>query len=350
LPVASTAAHLQPGAEAGVDADHGPRAEGRGQEQRAQVAGEHRRGLLIALRLALRAHVVLDRRRQQATVALADRAGQEVGPRRARGVASQAEHAGDDAVGAAVGLDGRAQHALGLAAPDREEAVRRDGRDRLAEGVVGLVLGRLGDLVGHALGHHRAGGEGGAGQGSDVGAIGHHLGDDVAGAGQGLLDRADLAPDQRRRLSGRIAVARLGQDALGQGPEATLAGGAGAGLALGPVRRVEVLELGLGGRGLQARGQGVGQDAGGGQLGADRGAPSLALGQVGVALLDRAELDLVEPAGLLFAIASDERHGGAVAEQGQGGGHLGRRQGQLTGEFGDEIRRGRCGHGEGART
>src|SRR5262249_27570721 len=47
----------------------------------------------------------------------------------------------------------------------------------------------------------------------------------------------------------------------------------------------------------------------------DGPAPLLELEPVGAALLDRPDLDLVEPAGPLLAVAGDERNGVALGEQ-----------------------------------
>ena len=339
---------LAAGAQAGVDADHALGAQRRLQQQRPQVAGEHARGLEVRRGLALGAHVVLDRRRQEPAVALADRARELLAPRRGRAMPEQPHQRRDDAVGAAVGLDRRAQHALGLAAADRQEAVRRDGGHRLAERVVRLVLGRLGDLVGDAGRDHRAGAERRAHQRAHIGAIAHHLGDDVAGAGQRVVDRRHLALHEGRGLDRGLAVVGLGEHALGQGRQAALARRHRPGPAPRTVRRVEILEGLLGGGGGQRRGQGVGERAGGGQLGEDRRAPGLALGQVDVALLDGAQLHLVEPARLLLAVARDERNRRPIGEQRDRRSHAGGRQAQLGGDLGDRIVGGGGGHGEGA--
>ncbi len=55
----------------------------------------------------------------------------------------------------------------------------------------------------------------------------------------------------------------------------------------------------------------------------DRGAPILELAQVGQALVERAQLRVVEPAGGFLAIAGDEGHGGLVVEQRDRGVDLG---------------------------
>jgi hypothetical protein len=46
----------------------------------------------------------------------------------------------------------------------------------------------------------------------------------------------------------------------------------------------------------------------------DRRAALLELAQVAQALLEQAQLDVVEPAGGFLAVARDERHGGAFIE------------------------------------
>ena len=141
---------LAAGAQTRIDADDRALAERRRQQQVAQVAGEDLDRVAVGAQLELDAHVGLDRRREQALVAVGDGLG-ELG--RERRGAHDSHLALDERHGALgrhfeLGLE----HALALAAPDREEAVRRDGRNRLAEVVVLLELGRLLRLFGHRLG------------------------------------------------------------------------------------------------------------------------------------------------------------------------------------------------------
>ena len=96
-----------------------------------------------------------------------------------------------------------AQHALGLAAPDGEEAMRRDRRDGLAEvgvlsNLVGwsLVLAALRDLESPPRLKYAAR------SAADLGVLGDALGDDVARAGQrGVgVGHTFFRVDEARRL------------------------------------------------------------------------------------------------------------------------------------------------------
>ena len=64
------------------------------------------------------------------------------------------------------------------------------------------------------------------------------------------------------------------------------------------------------------------------------GATLLELAQVGQALLQRAQLRIVEAAGGLLAIAGDEGHRGPAVEQRDGGDDLRRFDGELRGDAG----------------
>ena len=75
----------------------------------------------------------------------------------------------------------------------------------------------------------------------------------------------------------------------------------------------------------------------------DRGAPLLQLAQVAQPLLELAQLGVVEAAGRLLAVAGDERHGGAVVEQLDGGGHLRHLHAELLGDARYDLQLG--GHG-----
>ncbi len=62
-----------------------------------------------------------------------------------------------------------------------------------------------------------------------------------------------------------------------------------------------------------------------------RGAAVFQLAQIDQALGQRAQLRVVEPAGLLLAVARDERHRRAFVEQRHGRGHLARADAQFIG-------------------
>ena len=133
----------------------------------------------------------------------------------------------------------------------------------------------------------------------------------------------------RHGIEGRI----LGQQGLGQGLEAPLAGDDRAGAPFRPEGQVHVLELG----------QGLGGPDPGFELfreeltliqGFEDGLASLAkLGELLGAIPDGGDRHLVQrPRGLL-AVPRDEGHGGAFLEEGQGGLDLAGVHGELVGDL-----------------
>ena len=115
---------------------------------------------------------------------------------------------------------------------------------------------------------------------------------------------------------------RIGQQSVGQRFETGFAGDLRLGPPLRLVRQVDVLDPRLGVGGQQRGPQLVGELAlllDGGQ---HRGPALVEFAQVAEALLEGAELPVVEAAGDLLAVARDERHGRALVEQPDGGGHL----------------------------
>ena len=304
---------LAAGAQPRIDADHRRRAERRRQHEVAQVAGEDIDSRAVGPLLELGAHVVLDAGRQQALERVGHRELQLGGPRRRLVELGEPQDAGLDP--RAIDDDVGAQHALGLAAADREEAMRRDRPHRLLELVVLLELGRLAVLAGDDLrGELAVLGVLAAGQRADLGGIGDDLGDDIARPGQRVVGGRDLLADEPGRGGPRIALGALRQDVLRERPQALVARDRRPGLAARPVRRVQILELGLGlGRaqlGLELRRQ----LALLGDRREDRGPAGLELDDVRPLLLDRADLDLVEPTGALLAVAGDERDRVALVE------------------------------------
>jgi hypothetical protein len=236
-----------------------------------------------------------------------------------------------------VGLldaDVGAEDPFRLAATDGEVPMRRYSSRLLLVAVIGLELGRhlglLGDrldlddaLLGEQLAHG----------GAHLDLLGQGLGDDVARAGERRLDVGDLLGhvDEGLRLALEIACRRLLEDAQRQRLEATLAGDHRAGAALRLVREVQVLELALHPRGLDLRLELRGQLSLLVDLRQDGDAAVLHLGVIEVLLLDGADLHLVEPTGLLLAVAGDEGDGRGLGEQllhranaGDGDGELGR--------------------------
>jgi hypothetical protein len=106
---------------------------------------------------------------------------------------------------------------------------------------------------------------------------------------------------------------------LGEGLQAAIAGDGGLGASLGARGEVQVFELRLVEGGFYASLEVVGELA----LLEDGGEDSLAatdeVAEIGKLLLDVADLDLVEVAGGLFAIAGDEGHSPTLVEQADDG-------------------------------
>ena len=193
--------------------------------------------------------------------------------------------------------------------------MRRDRLHRLLELVVLLELGRFVGLARHDLrGQLAVLGVLAAHERADLRGVGQHLGDDVARPGQRVVRARDRLADEPRRLRRRVAVGPLAEDPLRQRLEPPLARHRRPGLAARPVRRIQVLELGLAARRAQLGLELGGQLALLGDRRQDHRPPGLELDHVRALLLDRADLHLVEPAGPLLAVARDERHGVALVE------------------------------------
>ena len=216
-------------------------------------------------------------------------------------------------------LDGdmRAQHALGLAAADREEAVRRDRLHRLAELVVLLELRRLVGLARHDLGRParraRANSPRTNARTSAVSATTSATMSRAPASASSAV--SSPAVHERLRPRRRVAVGGLREDAQRERLEALLARdvarvcGAACTAGRGPRARPCCRHA----RSL-ASSSGVSLPCSpiAARIAARR---VLELDQVLAALLDRADLDLVEPAGALLAVARDERHRVALVEQ-----------------------------------
>ena len=117
---------------------------------------------------------------------------------------------------------------------------------------------------------------------------------------------------------GRV-VLRVRQQQVRERLEARLLGDLGLGAALGLERQIDVFEPALAVGGADRGFERVVELA----LLADRieddGAPLLQLAQIAQALVERAQLRVVERAGRLLAIAGDEGNRRAVVEQRHGG-------------------------------
>lgn len=135
----------------------------------------------------------------------------------------------------------------------------------------------------------------------------------------------------------RIDGGLLREDVVGERFETGLLGEGRAGATFRTIRRVEVLELGQrdgsGDGGLER----IGEEVPLRERLDDGLAASLELDELGHAVADGGDGDLVEAAGDLLPVTRDERHGAALGEQFGGGGHLARRDVQLGGDAVDEA-------------
>ena len=115
---------------------------------------------------------------------------------------------------------------------------------------------------------------------------------------------------------------RVGEQCFGERREAGFAGDLRLGAALGFVREVEVFEALLGFGAVDLCGEVRREFSLFVDRGEDRGAALFEFAQVGQALVERAQLRVVQPAGDFLAVAGDERHGRAFVEQADSGDDL----------------------------
>ncbi len=156
-----------------------------------------------------------------------------------------------------------------------------------------------------------------------VRVLGEPFDEDRAGTVQsgGHVRDATVSVHEVSRLEEGIVV-RVGEEQVGQRLQARLAGDLGPSTAFRLVGQVQVLQprLRVGGADLAL--EFVGQLALAADLGQDRVPALVEFAQVTQALLERAQLRVVERAGGFFAVPGDERHGGAAVEQLHGGADL----------------------------
>lgn len=171
------------------------------------------------------------------------------------------------------------------------------------------------------------------------GVLGEALHEDLARSIEHCLDvgEAGLGVEESFRFGFRRQP-RIAEEGFGERLQSGLAGDLGLGAALLLVGQVEILEtlLGLGQRD-------VGFELGG-QLALladrseDRGAARLELAQVNQALVERAQLGVVETAGDLLAVTGDEGDGCSLGEQFDGGDHLLQAAAEFLGDLpGDAV-------------
>ena len=245
--------HLDPGADARVEADGGARAGGGGEQQVLEVAREHADRLFLGALAQLAHQLELEMDRDLHAPRPARGFTQPTVARPALVTDAEAHRdaafAGVRCVGiGALHIQRQAQHALVASAQQRQRAVRGHGGDRLGEVEPVAELGALGLL---ALDHRRAhlavivqvraqlaeqGGVFGKVLHQDLArAVEHRLGVGKTGLGIQILFGLDLG--------GQV---RVGEQRLGERADAGLARNLRLGAALGLVGQVEVFEALLG--------------------------------------------------------------------------------------------------------
>src|ERR1700761_2863581 len=135
---------------------------------------------------------------------------------------------------------------------------------------------------------------------------------------EGLVDGVDAelrveecSRENFQRIGGRLLVPEV----LRQRLQALFAGHGRLGAALGLVGGIEVFELALVQRGFDPGLELIRQLALLGNGSEDGRAAILKLAEVGQLFLDIANLDLIEIAGGLFAVAGNERYSSAIIQQ-----------------------------------
>ncbi len=334
-------------AQARIETHGHPGAGGRGEQDVAQVDGEHpHRGVLGRLP---QAHPQVDVEMDENACAPSPAHGvHQPAVGRAAQVGDGEAFGDRHLVGARRGglprcgllddivlrLQGEVEDLLLLATEQREDPVRGQLGERLGELE---VVGELGAGILLTLAY--PGGEPAPrphplAQGPDqVGVLGEPLDQDRACTVQRGRDVVDAALGVDERCRGQLRVeGRIAQQRLGQRFETGLPGDLRLGTAFGLVRQVDVLEARLRVGCHDLRLEGVVQLALRADRLEDRGASLLQLTQVPQPLLKGAQLRVVEHAGRFLAVAGDERHGGPAVEQVHGRGHLALTHAELLGD------------------
>ena len=316
----------------------------RGQQQVAEVGGEHPNGLVLGPLPQPHPQVDPEVDQDAGAPRPAHGLGQPPVGRAAR--VGDAEPAGDGLLvrrrrprhrhvrRLVLGVHGQVEDLFLLAAERGEDAVRRQPGERLGEvEVVGELRARLLLAVAHP-GDEPPRRPHPLPQFADqVGVFGEALHQDGAGPVQGGLRVGDapVRVDVGRRLLLRVAGGP-GQQQLGQRLQAGFAGDLRLGPALRLVGQVDVLQAGLGVGGHDLPLERVVELALRPDRLQDRGPPLVQLAQVAEPFLQRAELRVVQRPGHFLAVAGDERHRGPAVEQLDRGGDLALPHAELIGD------------------
>ena len=332
---------LAAGAVARIEREHAGAAHGARREQALEILGKDVDGLGLGADGEFGAGLALQRGGHEALVAVGD-GGIEDGSKHALTAGPTASEACRG--GGAVDVHAHAELALALTAIDSQHAVVGYTAQRLVIAVVRLVGGLLGgvggldDDIGGVL-------RKGAQVGDVLGVLGYRFGHDVGGTGERLFGRveAGLIIDVYRGGVERAALGRgLHDDHVGERLQAGLAGLLRAGHALFAVGLVEVLDT-LELRGLANLLLEFGREF---ALGIDKQDDVLftllKIAQVGQALVEGAQGDVVHAARGLLAVARDKGNGVALVDELDGSLDVGGLKVELAGELGDKIHETPC--------
>ena len=328
-------------AVAGVEAQGGQAAGGRGKQQVFEVAREDGDGVVVGGFFEAIQRVQLQREVDFGAPGEADGVAQPF-------VFADAVVRGDGLfVGAGFGrgrfvrlvFEGELQHAFVAPAQHGKRAVARHGADGFAVVKVVFVFFAFGFFAFDDLRVQLAFRPQFFAQCADeFGVFGELFHQDGARAVQRRFGIGDVFVEVRR--GGSVHVLRLfGQQQVGERLQAVFARDLCLGAAFGFVGEVEVFQRGFVVGGVNGGAQLVGEFA----LFFDAVQYGLLargqFAQVLQALGEQTQLAVVQPAGRFFAVAGDKRHGRAVVQKVDGGGDLCGGGGEFGGEEGGDVHR-----------